>query len=42
MANSEAEQLQSMEQDLAKQEAQMELSSEYEQPAPEKPKPPKG
>ena len=39
MAASEAEQLQSMEQDLAKQEAQMELSSEYEQPAPKKPKP---
>jgi len=39
MSATEAEQLQSMEQDLAKQEAQMELSSEYEQPANEKPKP---
>jgi hypothetical protein len=39
MANAEAEQLQDMEQQLAKQEAQMQLSSEYEQPAPEKPKP---
>jgi hypothetical protein len=41
MANSEAEQLQSMEQQLQKQEAQMELSAEYQEPMPanEKPKP---
>jgi hypothetical protein len=39
LANAEAEQLKDMEQQLAKQEAQMQLSSEYEQPAPEKPKP---
>jgi hypothetical protein len=39
MSASEAEELQGMEMDLQKQEAQMELSAEYEQPSPEKPKP---
>jgi hypothetical protein len=39
LANAEAEQLKDMEQQLQRQEAQMELSAEYEQPAPTKPKP---
>jgi hypothetical protein len=38
MAASEAEQLQSMEQELQRQEGQMELASQYEQPAPKKTK----
>jgi hypothetical protein len=42
MANAELEQQKSMEQELTRQEAQMELSSQYEQPAAEKPKPPGG
>jgi hypothetical protein len=37
MANAELEQQKSMEQELTRQEAQMELSSQYEQPAAEKP-----
>jgi hypothetical protein len=44
MANAEAEQLQSMEQELQKTEAQAQISKEYapEKPVPGKPKPPKG
>ena len=41
MSAAEVEELDNMEMDLQKQEAQMELSSEYEQPSPAKPKPPK-
>ena len=37
MSNAEAEELQGMELDLEKQEAQMELSSKYESPSPAKP-----
>jgi hypothetical protein len=39
MAASEAEELQSMEKELQRQQGQMELAAEYEQPAAEKPKP---
>lgn len=41
MSAAEVEELDNMEMDLQKQEAQMELSAEYEQPSPAKPKPPK-
>ena len=39
MSAAEAEELQGMEMDLQKQEATMEMSAKYEQPAPNKPKP---
>jgi hypothetical protein len=42
LASAEAEQLKSMEQELTRQEGQMELAAQYEQPANEKPKPLEG